>query len=213
MSQIDSLLRIFALRSLFWQLLIGSLIGDGLRSKLRHPITSGAIGSRRIFVRIQLPCGNISRGRRLLHILLRLGLDLSLRLNRLGYSLGLLRLHLLHCLLGGLCLLGCFGCCLGRQLLLVGEDGQQVHRVGPHKDRVALRGIVADCRGVSREDGIARIGPILGIIAKGEHLILEVVHLDIIAGNDVLVGSIILERIAPHLLLGREDIAITGNHI
>ena len=88
-----------------------------------------------------------------------------------------------------------------------------MHRVSTHKYRITLRRIVADCRGVSREDGIARIGPIFGIITKGKHLVFEVVHLDIIARNDVLLSTIILKRIAPHLLLGREDIAVAGNHI
>lgn len=50
-------------------------------------------------------------------------------------------------------------------------DRKEEHRVGTHEERIALRKVVAHHRGAPREEYIARLLPILAVIAEGEHLV------------------------------------------
>ena len=88
-----------------------------------------------------------------------------------------------------------------------------MQRICTHKDSIALRGVVTYDGWIFSQDCLALLLPILGIISKCKHLILKIIHLDIIQRHHMAIGTIIRQGIAPDLLLLREDISVTSDHI
>ena len=108
-------------------------------------------------------------------------------------------------LLGGATLGGtAFGCLV---------DREEVHRIGPHEERVALRTVVTYGRGTVGEQRIARLLPILAVLAEGQHLVLRIVELDVAAQDDVVAHAVEIDAVAPHLLLVGEQVAVARHDI
>ena len=92
-------------------------------------------------------------------------------------------------------------------------DRKEEHRVGTHEERIALRKVVAHHRGAPREEYIARLLPILAVIAEGKHLVLRIVDLDVPPQHHVVFGSEIVDAVAPHLLFLGQHITVARDPV
>ena len=97
--------------------------------------------------------------------------------------------------------------------LLGRRNREKEHRVGTHEDRIALHRIVAHNRRIERQQRVARMLPVLNIVAEGKYLVIEVVHLDVAARNHMLILAVVVDRVAPHLLILRQHIPLARNLI
>ena len=98
-------------------------------------------------------------------------------------------------------------------LITLGRARIEHHRIGTHKDRIALLKVVADCRRIEGQHRIALLLPILATIAESNHFVLLVVELNIMTKKTISPITVVIEAIAPHLLILGQDVAILGNHI
>ena len=97
--------------------------------------------------------------------------------------------------------------------LLLFVDRIEPDRIRAHEERIALRAVVADDRRVAREQRIARLLPVLAVVAEDQRLVLRVVDLDVAAQDDVVAHAVEVDAVAPHLLLVGQHIAVARHHI
>ena len=92
-------------------------------------------------------------------------------------------------------------------------DREEVHRIGAHEKRVALRKVVTHHRGPAREERISRLLPVLAVVAEGDHLVFGVVQLQITPQDHMVLGAVVMEAVAPDLLLFGQDIAVARHDV
>ena len=91
--------------------------------------------------------------------------------------------------------------------------GEEVDGVAAHEERVALREVVVDQRGAPRQKGVARLLPVFAVVAEGEVLVLRIVELDVVPQDGVAMRTVVVDAVAPDLLLLGEDVAVARDGI
>ena len=91
--------------------------------------------------------------------------------------------------------------------------GVDIHRIRAHKECVALRSIVAYKRRIACYEDIARLLPILAPIAKEKQLLRSIVNLDIAFEKHIVAIAIVIERVAEHLLLLGQNVAVASKFV
>ena len=89
----------------------------------------------------------------------------------------------------------------------------EIHRIGTDEYRVALRCVVTNQHRVARQERIARLAPIFAPIAKHEHLLLRIVNLYVALQTGISAFAIVVERVAPQLLLLGKDVAVERKRV
>lgn len=90
-------------------------------------------------------------------------------------------------------------------------DREEEHRIGAHEERIALRKVVTHHGRTPREDRIARLFPILAVVAESQHLVFGVVQLEVVPQNHMVLGAVKIEAVAPYLL--GQDVAVARDDI
>ena len=86
------------------------------------------------------------------------------------------------------------------------SNSNSVHpqRIGTKEERIGLLRVVVNHRGTTCKEGFACLIPPLAIVGKADNLLRSIVHLDISSTDDMSCRTIILDRVAPHLTIGRQ---------